>query len=176
MKGLSSKSSGSKTSVTLFINETVRRKLDIIADTENLPKELVLEKLIMNYTPVPVEVKAGEFRTMSMSDVTRLRKIKPQSIIVLIPQTPRGNHDVPYNKLAVPYRVYEDYWNERITWGEYTRKFIERWMLPDAQTEITRLRKLRETQDVYIVGFEREEEHSIRRMFADYLNGVICWK
>jgi len=173
---MSSLSTSSKTSVTLFINEAIKTKLDLIADIENLPKETVLEKLIMNYTPVPAEVKPGEFRAMYMSHVTRLRKIKPQAITVLIPHTPKHDQAVPFNKLAIPYKVYKDYWEGRITWDEYKRQFIERWMLPDAQAEIARLRKLRETQDVYIVGFERDEEHSIRKMFVDFLNGKLVWK
>ncbi len=163
---------GSKTSVTLFINAIVRRKLDLIADTENLTTEQVLEKLIVNYTPAPAEVKAGEFRTIYMSDITRLRKIKPGALIVLIPTTPRRKCK---SKLSLPYEVHVGFRGGKITWGEYKRQFIERWMLPDAQAEIARLRKLRETQDVYITGFERDEEHSIRRMFVDFVNGKLVW-
>lgn len=166
------KSSSSKTSVTLFINENVKTKLDLIADVENLTKEQVLEKLIVNYTPVPVEVKAGEFRTINMSDIVRLRRTKPSVLVVLIPHTPRYRCK---SALSLPYEVYTEFRDRKITWEEYKRQYIERWMLPDAQAEIARLRKIRETQDVYITGFERDEEHSVRRMFVDFVNGKLVW-
>jgi len=146
-------------------------RLDEIALIENLPKSRIMEKLIMNYTPVPAPEVPGEFKTIYVSEIQRLTKIKPYAVVVSLYWN---------KKLGYPYKVYHAFRKGleegTITPAEFQRKYIERLMLPDAQEEIAHLRKLRENNDIYITSFEREEEGSLRKIFVDFVNGKITWK
>jgi hypothetical protein len=157
------------TRIPIFIrvDDEVRARLDEIAMIENLPTNTIVEKLIMNYTPTPAPNIPGEFKAILSPQIQRLRKLKPYAVIV-------GLH---WNKkLGMPYKAHNDLKEGRITLKEFTRNYIERLMLPDAQEEIVRLRKLRESNDIYIASFEFEEEGSIRKIFVDFVNGKLTWK
>jgi hypothetical protein len=145
----------------------VVKRLDEIAQIENLPKATVMEKLIMGYTPVPAVIVPGEFRHIAPGEIQRLNKIKPYSITV----------SVSWNKsIGMPYKIWKSWKQGLITQEEFTRQYIERLMLPDAQVEIERLKKLRETNDVYVTSFESDDGRSMRKIFVDFVNGKIVWK
>jgi len=162
-----SRSESSKTGWYTTISIVSQRRLDEISLIENLPKNIIIEKLIMNYTPVPSPEIPGEFRVIYMREIPGLLKLKPYAIIVSVYQN---------KKLGVSRKLYREYRDSKISQVEFTRLYIERLMLPDAQREIKKLRKLQENHDVYITSFEREEEGSIRKIFVDFVNGKLVWK
>ena len=151
----------------LNISKAVMMRLDEIMDIENLSKSKMLEKIIMTYSPTPVVSENGIFKPVDMRHIRTVQKMKPYAIVV----------SVWWNgKLGIDYKTYIEYKENKITWEQFTRKYIERLMLPDAQEEIKRLMKLKESNDIYIVSWEADEDHSIRRLFVDFVEGKLVWK
>ncbi len=164
---LLSESECTSTIFTVTINKKVIKRIDEIASIENLPKNKLIEKMVMGYVPVPAPIAPGEFISVYMSDVHKLLKLKPYTIIISVYKN---------GKIGMPYRMYREFRDGIIPLKEFQRKYIERLMLPDAQEEIARLRKLRESNNIYIASFEKEDEGSMRRMFVDLVNGKLVWK
>ncbi len=161
-----SQSDNSKRAFHCLLNKKLIDRLYEIAVVENIPKNLLLEKMIANYIPIPAPQIPGEFKTIAITEIQRLHKVKPYAIIV----------SVSWNKkLGFPPKVYHPMRKE-MSHAEFQRKYIERLMLPDAQEEIAYLKKMRESHDVYITSFEVAEEGSMRRIFVDFVNGKITWK
>lgn len=164
---LPSQADCSRTPIFLSVNKKIRLRLDEIAMIENLPLNTLMEKLILNYTPVPAPEIPGEFKTVYAPYIRRLKKLKPYVIAISV---------LWNSKIGMPYKIRKELKEGKITIQEFTRKYIERLMLPDAQEEIARLRKLKETQDIYITCFNVNEEGSMRKIFVDFVNGKIVWK
>lgn len=161
-----SQSDSSKSRFTAILDKDVIDKIHECAVIENLPKNIILEKIIMGYTPTPAPKIPGEFKTITMWEIYRLHKIKPYAVIV----------SVQWNKLlGFPPKIYHTMKKE-MSPAEFQRKYIERLMLPDAQEEIARLKKIRESHDVYVASMEVNEEGSMRKIFVDFVNGKIVWK
>lgn len=156
----------SRTTLHLSIGKRVMTRLDEISLIENIPKSIMMEKLIMSYTPIPAVLVPGEFKSIYISNIQRLKRIRPYAITVCV----HGNNLLGFN--------YKEYLKMRkeLTPVDFQKKYIERLMLPDAQTEIARLRIFQETHDVFITSFERDEEGSMRKIFVDFVNGKIAWK
>jgi len=162
-----SRCGSSKTACWVSLSIKSQARLDEIAMVENLPKNTIIEKLIMNYVPIPAPKIPGEFRSMYMANIRRLLRTKPHAVITSL---------YPNGKIGVPVKLYMEKRDGVISIKEFQRKYIERLMLPDAQAEILRLRKLRETNVVYVGSFEGEEEGSMRQIFVDFVNGKLTWK
>ncbi len=161
-----SRSDASKSRFTCLLDKDVIDKLDKSAMIENIPRNILLEKIIATYVPIPSPKIPGEFKVIRMSDISRLQRINPYAVVV----------SVSWNKkLGFPMKVYHQMRNGMSS-AEFQRKYIERLMLPDAQEEITYLKKITESHDVYITSFEMKEENPMRRIFVDFVNGKIIWK
>ena len=164
---LLSESECTSTIFTVTINKKMIKRMDEIASIENLPKNKIIEKMIMGYVPIPAPIAPGEFVSIYMSDVHKLLKLKPYTIIISVYKN---------GKIGMPYKMYRGLRDGIISINEFQRKYIERLMLPDAQEEIVRLRKLRESNNIYIASFEKKDEGSMRKMFVDFVNGDLLWK
>ncbi len=156
-----------QTKLYFNISKPIRAKFAEIATIENMPEARLLEKMITNYIPVPAILAPGEFRSIGVQRSRTLNKLKPGTIIV----------SVFWNtKIGIDYKFWRAWRANEVTWEEFQRKYIERLMLPDAQEEIARLRKFAESQDVYITSWEADEEHSMRKIATDFINGKATWK
>jgi uncharacterized protein YeaO (DUF488 family) len=156
----------SKRRIIVFISNDTYTRLDKIANTENTTRELLVEKMINMYTPVPTVLKEGEFRCIYMSEIHNLQKLYPYAAVVSL-----------YRNALIgrSYDQMKEFKDGKISWGEFRRKYVERLNMPDAIAEIARLRQLKKTQDIYITSFERQEEFSLRKLFCDYVNGKLVW-
>lgn len=162
-----SQSSCSIPTFTVPLPWKVLTRLDEITLIENIPKNKLIEKMIMGYVPVPALMIPGEFRSIYINEVHRMRRLKPHAIVISLYWN---------SKLGMPLKIRNELRDGIITIEEFQRKYIERLMLPDAQEEITRLRKLKETNDVFITSFEPREEKSMRKIFVEFINGRLVWK
>lgn len=156
----------SKRDVHLYLSKTVYERLQNMAFVENTTREILMEKLIMNYQPTPAIVKEGEFRCVYMNEVKNVMRLNPFAISISLYRN---------SLIGRSYEEMKELKEGKISWNEFKRKYIERLNRPDAIAEIARLRKLKTTQDVYITSFERNEEFSLRRLFVDYVNGKLVW-
>jgi len=163
--------SSSKTKLYLNISKDVMRRLDDISDIENIPKEIIMEKMIMAYFPVTPITTEGEFIPIQASEIKRHRKTHPNAIYVGVSTNVQNG-----TLLGLPYRIWLDYKGGKITWDMVRRLYLERLQLPDAQKRIEELKKFKKTQNIYISSFESDEEHSMRKVFMDYITGKLVWK
>lgn len=163
--------SSSKTKAYLNISKTAMQRLDEISDLENIPKPIVLEKMIMAYVPTPTVIEEGEFIPINACEVKRVRKTHPCAIYVSVSTNFNDG-----TLLGLPYNVWLDYKGGTISWDILKRLYLEKLQSPDAQARIEELKRYKKTQNIYVVSFEGEEEHSMRRVFVDYMNGKLIWK
>jgi uncharacterized protein YeaO (DUF488 family) len=163
---LDSKCKSSKRDLRLYIHKDVYNRLDEISFIENKNKDTIIEKMILNYTPIPAVIAEGEFRCVYANEVKILMRLNPFATVVSVYRNAligRSREDMKELK------------DGKISWNEFKRRYVERLNKPDAIKEITRLRKLKTTQDIYITSFERIEEFSLRKLFVDYVNGKLIW-
>lgn len=156
----------SSSTIALYINENVMKRINEIVDIENTTKQKLIQKMVENYVPIPAIIQEGEFRTILQRTVGSLYRVKPHAIVACASIC---------GKIGMPLKVFHAWRHGIITWEEFRRKYIERLMLPDAQEEIKRLKKLRQSQDVYISSWETDEEHSMRKIFVDFVSGKLVW-
>jgi len=156
-----------KERLNVLIHHSVLERLQEIELIENLPREKLITKMITNYVPVPVPRIPGEFKCITTHQAKKIKNRCPYTITV----SPYRNKKIGLND-----DIWKQWKNGEISWEEVQRKYLERLLLPDAQAEIQRLKKLQETQDVYITSWEVEEEQSLRKLFVDIMNGKIIWK
>jgi hypothetical protein len=162
-----SKSSSGMRHLTIYINTEYYSKFKEIAHLENIPQERLLENMISAYVPTPAVLQEGEFRCIDIHEVTTLQKLHPFAAVVSVGRN---------SKIGIDEEIRKQWRDEKISWDELKRKYIERLNMPDAREEIERLRQLKKTQDIYITSFERFEEFSMRKLFIDYVNGKLIWK
>lgn len=159
--------SSSCSTLVLTVNKAAIKKLHEIEAIENVPTVKILERLIMSYTPVPAILKEGEFKSIPSSSVNILKKIKPYAIVVSLFWN---------KKIGIDFKIWKDMREGRMSKEEFQRTYIEKLMLPAAQEEIKRLKKLKTTNDVYITSWEGNAEFTMRQIFLDFVSGKLVWK
>lgn len=164
-------SKASKTKLYLNISKKVMQRLNDISDIENIPKYTMMEKIIMAYIPTPPTTTEGEFIPIHACEIKRHRKTHPDAIYVSVSTNMQNG-----TLLGLPYRIWLQYKGGEISWDMVKRLYLERLQLPDAQARIEELKKYKKTQNVYVASFESDEEHSMRKVFMDYITGKLIWK
>ena len=153
--------------LTIYIQTEVYRYFNAIAHLENIPSEKLLEKMINTYVPTPAVIAEGEFRCIYINDIEHLQRMYPYAAVISVHRN---------SKIGINEEERKQWRDGKLSWDELKRKYVERLNMPDAIEEIARLRQLKKTQDIYISSFERIEEFSMRKLFVDFVNGVLEWK
>lgn len=153
--------------VTFYLQVETVELLTKLALIENIPKEKLMERLINTHVPIPAVLKEGDFTCIYAREVQQLQRIHPYAVVASL------NKNSKIGWSSENYKLWKD---DKISWEELKRKYVERLNMPDAIEEIARLRELKKSQDIYIMSFERIEEFSSRRLFCDYVNGFLKWK
>lgn len=159
----------SQTKLYFNISKDVMSRFVEMSIIENLSQNKFLEKIILNYKPVPATMESGFFRYIKFQEIKTLRRIKPYAMIVSIsPSKSTGISDEIWSMIK----------NRNVSVEEFQRKYIERLMLPDAQERIKELIKLSQSRDIYITSMKdsTDEDYSLRKTFVDFVNGDLIWK
>lgn len=148
----------SKNKVT--INKGVISKLSEMAFIENTTPTILLEKLILAYTPIPYKCSYGEFKETTMNQAKVLRRTKPQSIIIGL----NNNGKVGYkNSDMIRYK------NGEMSWEELKQRYVARLIESDSTEEIKRLLQFKKSNDIYITSVEPDNEKTLRKVFINFV-------
>jgi len=161
----------SKTKLYWNISKEAMKRLDDLSNIENVPKYLLLEKLIMAYEPVPCIPTEGQFIPIQTNEIRQFRKTHPYALFISVSTNINNG-----TTLGLPYHIWLDYKGGKINWDTVKRLYLERLQLPDAQKRIEELKQYVKTQNVYVSSFESNDERSMRRVFMDYITGKLIWK
>jgi len=155
----------------LGISKLAMKKLEVLSELENIPKYLLVEKMINDYIPQNTTMKTGILKSVYMPEIRRVKKIFPYAIFINVSSNANNG-----TTLGLDYQYWLQYKNGTISWDQVKRLYVERLQRPDAQKRIEEIKKYLQSNDVYITSFECDEEFSTRKLFIDYFYGRLVWK
>ncbi len=161
----------SQTKLYLNISKHTMLRLDELSELENIPKPKKKKKMINEYVPSNSKRKAGVLRSIYITEIKRVRKNNPYALFLNV--TPNPHNGVA---IALDYNTWLAHKGGKISWDNIKRSYVESLQKPEAIKKMEEIRKYLLSNDVYITSFERDEEHCMRKLFIDYMNGVLVWK